>query len=86
MFIRSQDKEKFGDYKEVFVVNASIMGTVAHKDVTKLGDYKSNEKALDIVDNIQHEIAQHINRYGSTNIIYEMPESEEGEKFEQNKN
>lgn len=78
MFIRSQDKEKFGEYREVFVVQASVMGTVATKDVTKLGDYKTYEVALAIVDKIQHQLLRNIKQFGNPHIIINMPENEDG--------
>lgn len=75
MWIRSQDRRSFGDYKEVYIVEASIMGVSGATDDTKLGDYETPERALKVMDEIENHV--HAKR-----MIYHMPKEKGGVKSE----
>jgi hypothetical protein len=75
MWIRSQDERSFGDYKEVYIIEASIMGVSGATDDTKLGDYETPERALEVLDEIESHV--HAKR-----TIYHMPKEKEVSKNE----
>lgn len=57
MWIRSQNKKSLGDYKEVVVISSSVLGySNVSDDSTKLGDYETNERAVEILDKIQNQL------------------------------
>jgi hypothetical protein len=75
MWIRSQDRRSFGDYKEVYIVEASIMGVSGAADDTKLGDYDTPERALEVIDKLENHIRD--NR-----TIFYMPKEKGGSNNE----
>ena len=71
MLIRSQDKCFLGEYKEIYIVDASIMGASGAVDDSKLGDYETHEEALEVLDAIEDHMK-------AKTEIYYMPEEKGG--------
>lgn len=77
MWIRSQDRLSLGDYKEVYIIDSSIMGVSGAADDTKLGDYETPEMALEVLGGIEKRLVNHMRMREDFLFLLEMPTLEE---------
>jgi len=69
VWIRSQDKKFLGEYKFIFVQGSEIHAECT-LDVDTLGKYATEDRALQVLD----DIASEINCYDKDHNIYKMPQ------------
>lgn len=86
MWIRSQDRKLLADIKAIgaysIEIRASIGGNRA--DTGPLGEYESEERAVEVLDEIQENInvlehdkvykSRHEEMYAQGRYVYQMPE------------
>ena len=81
LWVRSQDREKLRkiiDFKyqkgTLETYDDVIVGTTQYDEWEVLGKYKSKERALEVLDEIQNKICpQDCINIGYGTIVYEMP-------------
>lgn len=82
MWIRSKNKRYLGDYKELVIISKSILGySNSTDDSTSLGEYATEERALEVLDQIEHRLIQgsshddmNGNRRVQKQFVFQMPE------------
>ena len=84
LWIRSQDKEKLLKVNDIAIEMNMIYGYYdKNTEYELLGQYKSKERALEVLDEIQRKIESYKSEYNDSGItfkevstvVYEMPEN-----------
>lgn len=70
LWIRSQDKECLTEVKHLYTNDNC---EIKQQDDLILGLYKSKERALEVLDEIQYELSKRNLGYPNYEGIYEMP-------------
>ena len=79
LWIRSQDGKKLIKVNELKMETVKGGNTFIYSDVTDLGTYKTKERALEVLDEIQNKLrwclkATNNNTIAGTTVyVYEMP-------------
>jgi hypothetical protein len=86
MWIRSQDKTDLIDAKRISVSGKRIINAVLDDDYDILGEYETKERAIKVLDKIQHQMenvtcANNIYDDGQTishsEVVFQMPKESE---------
>lgn len=77
MWIRSQDKELLVYAKRLMVLGNRVVSFVRFNiegdDYDLLGEYESDDKAIEVLDKIQNSLRINIRSTGNYATIFEMP-------------
>ena len=80
MWIRSQSKETLLKATKIFIHDNQVFASMEDGFDEMVGEYKSKERALEVLDEIQTEISNYVGTMAQ--IVYEMPKEWLNEKEE----
>ncbi|HHT98024.1 MAG TPA: hypothetical protein GXZ90_09060 [Clostridiales bacterium] len=73
MWIRSQDKEMLVHAKRLMVLGNKVVNFIEGDDYDLLGEYESDDKAIEVLDKIQNSLLIDIRSAGNYVTIFKMP-------------
>lgn len=74
LWIRSQDRKTLLKMNRIYVFSQTIFAEYIDNREIDLGTYKTNERALEVLDEIQHRLITLCDSMNRHLYVYEMPQ------------